>query len=759
MLGNITNGLMGDEQAIIPEAYAAPCGYDDALFENLSDAAKADLQKKESEGNCGNDEPVDDDEVEDLVEEAQDGTFQSIRANIKPPSDAPEEVQNKVLDEVAETAMKAHGIFAPMINFAAFQIGNFLNNDYIYFGSMGDMLQNIWVISRNLVNIIFVFILLWLAVKTIFVPDGGLDDLKKSLLKFVLLLIAVNFSWLGTKVILDAASVGTQVVFAIPSGISNGPQYENCQVNTNAQQPLKGMCYPTKIFAPTDSGGSKVLYFQDKEGDDDHCAAVEAAYDDLYDEDGNEKVPTDEANEIFRGRMSMCMESLNLTKYEQSSSVIYMTYGMARIQNLVDAMGSGDSKAQLAVGVLMSMILQLVYMVALLALLVALIFRMMALWLLVAGSPVLVLLFWFGESGGGDGLKRYFSFDQFIKWAFVPVKVGIIFAVTFIMISAGQAIGNFRITSEDNGNGLIQKILEPEALFSGVGSLQSLIWFLMTVVVLWLGVFAILGDLAIVGPMFDQVKEFGKKTATSIGKLPYVAPILPQGMSLKKIRETIDPVYNLNKKVSEYENDDDSGSTANDLNEFNRSKVDWKDIEAIRTRQNFGPEEAKLIAREFKTSLDKMRKFSDRQLIDKFVKSGATKAQAEDLVKKLKKHWGSGDEDKKKDPKEAGSRAEAAESVKTPDTTTPTTRTTEVIAGDIADKEKLIESKKETLALHKKNIENFEARIKSGQLNDQQKNTVQESLDKEKASQKAAEENIETIKKELETLKKEKPVE
>lgn len=448
--------------------------------------------------------------------------------------DPPQTAANSedLVKDVANLAQKSHRLFAPLINFFSFQIGNFLGNDYIYGGAMGKMLQKIWVISRNLVNIAFVFILLWMALKEIFSINQE-SELKKNLIKFVLLLVAVNFSWLGTRVVLDAANVVTHAVFAIPSGISEPPsstegaESVQCKVN-DPEEPISGSCYPTAIFAPTDSGTSNPLAWEDSE-----CDKVKESYEDAYDEDGSANLGGKEENQKFWWRTSICYENLNLVKYDQNTAVIYLTYGMARIQNLVNAT-AGTDIVQLSVGILLSLVIQLAYTIALLALFMALIIRMAMLWFFVAFSPFIVMVIWFGEGFYQDKEFGEFKFGipEFVNWAFVPAKVGAIFAVSFIMISAGQATGAVKATLFDNASsksGFVFRILEPESLFMGIGSLQSFIWLIMSLAILWIGVFAVLSKMSIVGKVTDRINEYGKGVAKLVATAPYWAPVLPLG--------------------------------------------------------------------------------------------------------------------------------------------------------------------------------------------------------------------------------------
>ena len=99
--------------------------------------------------------------------------------------------------------------------------GSLLDNDLIFGGAMGERLLDIWVQIRNLVNIAFVLILLAIAVYNVLgigEEGGGLPlAFKTAIPKFVLALIAVNFSFLAVKVILDFTNVITGAVFALPT--------------------------------------------------------------------------------------------------------------------------------------------------------------------------------------------------------------------------------------------------------------------------------------------------------------------------------------------------------------------------------------------------------------------------------------------------------------------------------------------------------------------------------------------------------------
>ncbi len=477
----------------------------------------------------------------------------------------------ELLNDVTKKSAKAHYIFSPLINLASFHIGSFLGTDYIFEGAMGDMLKKIWVISRNLVNIGFVFILLWLALKTIVWPEATIDDLKKKLLTFTILLVVVNFSWLATKLVLDSANVITHIVFAIPSGISDPVNFDSptgfepCKVNANetedgtgAKTTLSGQCYPTAIYAPADAAlNSDIIYWQDKDGDG-ACADLGSRYEGRADSayfDGKINTNASPDNKDLQRRTSMCMESINLFKFDQNTAVPYLTYGSARIQNLTRTTTNSSNLIKTATSILIPLAIQAAYAIALFALLFALVVRMMMLWILVGFSPFLVMAYWFKDSESVSEVKEYFSIEQFINWAFVPAKVGAIFVISFIMISAGQSLGSSVGSWADNSD-FVFKLLDQRSIFGNLDSIQYIVWLLMSLATLWLGTFAVLSKLKFVNTVTDAVGSAGRTFASQVATLPYWAPILPIGQNGEKtsIRSTVkavSPISGMNKFYNE----------------------------------------------------------------------------------------------------------------------------------------------------------------------------------------------------------------
>ncbi|MBI5421960.1 hypothetical protein HZA44_02400 [Candidatus Peregrinibacteria bacterium] len=495
----------------------------------------------------------------------------------------------KILQTVAVASTYVNNIFNPLIHFLTFNIGTFLGNDYIFAGAMGEMLHTIWVISRNIVNIIFVLVLLAMALKHIFMGEDS--DIRKTLPKFVIMLIVVNFSWLAGKMILDASNVAANVVFAIPSGIqgiagdalNTQIQSDPCEVFGNE---VKGFCVPYKLYYPADA--NETYNFSEAACTEDFMKTLKDDYAKAYPLDGK---PDQTAG--MAKKATICWQQIKVGDYNQNNASYYLTYSMARIQNLTRA-NTGDQISQLAIGTMFSLIIQIVYLVAFASLYIALIARVSMLWILMAFSPFIVLL----ELGEGLGInggkaKDYLSIGKFTEWAFVPAKVGAVWTVGFIMVTAGQSMGK-NVFATLNASGDVQaNIFSVSSLFLGMDSIQQFIWLLMTTGIIWMGTFAILGELPVIGHTIGKIGEAGSHLLHEVGHLGMQVPIIPTGhgahgahghVSLSKL--------NPNKAIRAYANILEGGDSAKMTSAEDKFKgkvsamvsVDFKNEDQVRSK-------------------------------------------------------------------------------------------------------------------------------------------------------------------------------
>jgi len=425
-----------------------------------------------------------------------------------------------ILETVAKASTYVNSLFNPLIHFFTFNIGNFLGNDYIFAGKMGEMLHSIWVVSRNIVNIIFVLILLFLAVKHIFgSEEGGNTDLKKTLPKFVIMLIAINFSWMAGKIMLDAANVATNVVFQIPAGVQGvAGDFKTVPCVLDEKGKVTGHCMTTAFYYPADTKKSVNLLEKDCNKE-----MIEKGYNDTY--KGKVTFNT-EKNKPYYQTATICWKQMDLGAYNQNSASYFLSYSMARVQNLTQST-TGDDISKVTIGILFSLIIQIVYLIAFLSLYIALIMRMAALWILMAFSPFLVLSYYLTKDLQMQSNIESFSIKAFVNWAFVPAMVGAVWSVGFIMVTTGQTLSSDFFTKLNDKGGVTSHVFSASSLFMGMDSLQELIWLIISVGIIWIGTFAALKKVPMIDAVTGKINEYGTRMAKVAGSAPKWAPIMP----------------------------------------------------------------------------------------------------------------------------------------------------------------------------------------------------------------------------------------
>jgi len=436
----------------------------------------------------------------------------------------------KILESVANASLYVVRIFNPLIHFITFKIGPFLGNDYIFAGNMGEMLHRIWIINRNIVNIVFVLVLLYLALK--FIINGDETGITKNIGKFAIMLVAINFSWLAGRLVLDAANVATNVVFAIPAGISGvgGQTFDEilkekkneCVVNKNDKGigvSTSGYCIPIpeSSYLVLDANETYNYPKSDKWCDPANSKNIEAGYLKNYPISGKKPDVQDPA---YWKVNTICWKQMELKDYQQNNASYYLSYSMAKVQNLVK--NDQTDLINTAVGTLFSLVLQVAYLAAYISLFIVLIIRAAMMWILMAFSPYIVLLMYLKQIGIGVSLGKadsLLSIQGFVKWAFAPAKVGAVWTIGFIMITAGQTMDT---SSFEKIGG---HIYGAGTLFMGMDTVQQFIWYMMSLGIIWVGTFSMFADLEVAGGITNAIKggveKYGMMGAKGVGsRLP-----------------------------------------------------------------------------------------------------------------------------------------------------------------------------------------------------------------------------------------------
>lgn len=374
-------------------------------------------------------------------------------------------------------------------------IGSLLDNDLVFGGVMGDRLLSIWVQIRNLVNIIFVLVLLAIAVYNVLglgEEGGGPLPLafKTAMPKFVLALIAVNFSFLAIKVVLDFTNVMTGAVFAIPANVG---------ANVNIQDEVK-------------------IQICGKKGDDVPMKPLWCKGEEL----------SDRAKSFFSR-----MDKNNIT-------VAYaIRYG--RLPNLKYIKGGIEDIGQLAFNILFNTVIFAVYALSFVALFLVLLFRVVALWIAVVLSPLIALSIVLPNlkdlAGEGGELKT-----KFVQSAIAPITIGLVLTVGFIMLDG------FSVDKNIHGEILSSSSLtavDPNALPTDLADLQQLMIAVGVVVIVWTGVFSA-ADKTVAGSVTKIIREKAEGFGKFAAKLPMYAPVIPtktgERVSAKSIFRTLEGI-------------------------------------------------------------------------------------------------------------------------------------------------------------------------------------------------------------------------
>jgi len=341
------------------------------------------------------------------------------------------------------------------------------------------MIQKLWVLSRNTVNVAMVFVLLFGAITTIVTAD--LEKIRTQVPKFVVTLILVNFSWFIPRVLYDVSTVLSTMVFNIPSQVGNG----QCKMGTED-------CIVV----------SKVLFFEDTADAANLCNASS---------DFATPKP------ILPGIVTICTLPYSADEHTLRPLVNALMVNYGNMRNLAQVprgkVGAKDMGAIVRFLIRMSIVFVMHVAIAfpLLALVIAFAVRIPMLWLTMAFMPFVALTFVVPQisSMGFDPKKTIL--ENFLFAAFLPALIGLPFAIGFIIMNSGVEF---------------QNLPDTEAL-TGFKDTNQLIWMIMAMGIIWMGVFMILKKNTIMAGFSGSIESAGKGLGKFAAQVPLSVPILP----------------------------------------------------------------------------------------------------------------------------------------------------------------------------------------------------------------------------------------
>ncbi len=392
---------------------------------------------------------------------------------------------------IAETAV----FFITLMEVLAFIIFNFLEVflDPLFILDMVETkgLNDIWRYSRNIMNVIFAFMLIAAGIFT--VVTGNKEVVQQKFKKFILAVVLVNFSWFFPRVILDVANVLTATIYQLPAGLNGGNI--DCKLPPDKPgDPPK----PCKII-------TKVRYF-------DGCVNLPAGdgwitkFGIVCYTEANWRSDTNTSFGMLNGLV------INYAKLGQLSRVIKPNQGPANAPNKNERY---KEILKFLVQVMLIMLLSAMLFLPLAAMFVVFLIRIPIMWVTICFMPFMFLGFVMGDKMGNfDSMK---IFEHYIKAAFLPTAIAVPFAAGFLILT--------EITQKPCPDIAGPLCANTGPLLSNVSTLWGILMILISMAIIWFGFWSALSIDDIYVKATSGIKSLGESLGKTAIKLPLSVPI------------------------------------------------------------------------------------------------------------------------------------------------------------------------------------------------------------------------------------------
>ncbi len=385
--------------------------------------------------------------------------------------------------------------------------GGLLNNDLLFSGGMQTMLLNIWTAIRDFVNIIFVLGLLFVAIYNIIglAPDDY--SIPKVLPKIAIGLIAVNFSFLMCKVVLDVVNVTTTAIFSVPLASSALAKYQD---PLQQDELSKKVCENIMNMEGMDEETMKKNPYCEK----DPSAGAGAGSGQTTSTAQKAKYVLNNAGKAF------------FSTFNSRNAAMVMAIELMEITTVQEVPKNVDGLKKLAINAIFSLIFMVIYASAFVALFVTMLVRVIVLWITIALMPLSFLKISFGQKvekmmGENDPMTLFFGH------ALVPIKVAVVLTIGMIMITQlKQMVPGITYSTDPKMLG---------AITSNMSSLQSIMASLATAAFIWIAAFEAMKGTKASTFVDTYIKKPVQDFGMNVAKLPLYAPILPTGKGKDKV--------------------------------------------------------------------------------------------------------------------------------------------------------------------------------------------------------------------------------
>lgn len=454
---------------------------------------------------------------------------------------AAETVGSTAKAAVENTMVTTVNLFIKVLNMILWPllliIGDLMSNDLIIGPGMEERLLSIWQQIRNLVNIAFVLVLLIMAFYNVsgFAKDGNFA-LKTGLPKLIIGLILVNFTFLGGKLVLDLSNMATSAVFSLPELAAGGTGAFDFNENITTLE--ENLCI---------KGNKEDGTFFDKAVDGKNIPALTQMF--CEQEDGK-----------YSGQLSAVQKTRFFQSLNTNNIGLIIAVNMGHLEDLKYADGAVTTISDLAINLLFSLAMFVVFAVSYIVLALVLVARIAILWIAMAFSPVIVLFYVVPELKAGAGKAGNVS-EQVLTHILAPIKIGIVLTVGFMMLDAMYGTVGSSFNSAI-GKSSLSTISDGALLITGIADLQRLLIAITSIVVLWKAIFSAV-DGTIAASMIEKVKGAVESTgSTALSYLKYT-PLAPISVkNAKGENETMNlSLGNLGRIASDFKNDFENSQT------------------------------------------------------------------------------------------------------------------------------------------------------------------------------------------------------
>ncbi|PKL36608.1 hypothetical protein CVV38_01760 [Candidatus Peregrinibacteria bacterium HGW-Peregrinibacteria-1] len=402
-----------------------------------------------------------------------------------------------------------------------FLIGQLLDNSILFGSGMEERLREIWMVVRNLVNIIFVVVLVGVALYNVLGlgDDNGNYSIKSILPKIIIGIIAVNFSFLAMKVLLDGVNVMTSAVFSLPRQL-------NVQLDYTKETEEK-IC---QNIGTTSSANSIARSHAQSAGipitSTDTYSTIRTKINGSTQSDADKEGLIAKINQEISKQLCDNYTTLSelgreyLSEYNHNNAAFAMAIQTSGLLQMSEVDANSLTTGKLVMNTMISIIIYIIYMLSFVALFIVLLGRLVILWIAVAFSPILLLAM------AVPVIREKVSFlgdatSKIIQNAIAPITIGVAMTIGILML---DALGSARFLANESGT--------PTAGIpvAGLGSLQEILISVCTIAVIWIAVFGAAKN-TIAGGIVESIKNgaLGIAKWTMVKPLAQL-PILPTGI-------------------------------------------------------------------------------------------------------------------------------------------------------------------------------------------------------------------------------------